>query len=95
METSRVSLRSPHLIATLVATAHVLGFLTTWYYVATSPEGQAPMIWLLWTFIDLPFSLLYEPTQESILVIHGIFGPIWWYLIAYFVGKYVLFHKTH
>ena len=42
-----------------LAVAHLLGFFVTANWVSASMDGQAPMVWALWAFIDLPWSLLY------------------------------------
>jgi hypothetical protein len=43
----------------LLAAVHLLGFLTTALWVSASTDGQAPLIWVLWAFVDLPWSLVY------------------------------------
>jgi hypothetical protein len=45
--------------AAAVAVAHLLGVVATAWYVSESTDGQAPMVWAYWAFIDLPWSLAY------------------------------------
>jgi hypothetical protein len=46
-------------MALTVALLHLLGVIATAWYVAQSTDGQAPMVWVYWAFIDLPWSLTY------------------------------------
>jgi hypothetical protein len=74
----------------MVATVHLLGVLLTQYYVSTSSDGQASLVWAYWMFIDLPWSMpLWEQVGGKLVLIHGVVGTIWWYLIALFIGKLV------
>jgi hypothetical protein len=83
-------------VATVVAILHLAGVLWTASYVSHSLEGQAPLVWVYWIVIDLPWSLL--PFQSPLLV-HGLIGTVWWCvliiifsraatnLIVYFRGR--------
>jgi hypothetical protein len=46
-------------VAAIVAGLHLAGVVATAFYVAQSSEGQAPLVWVYWAFIDLPWSLAY------------------------------------
>ncbi len=84
-----------HVIATAVAGAHLLGVLLTAWYVSVSSEGQAPLVWAYWMFIDLPWSLpLWQLMSGSFVLIHGVVGTAWWYLIVRLIGRLIAFAKT-
>jgi hypothetical protein len=54
-----------------------------WNTSSADGDAQAALVWVLWFIIDLPVSFLsYELTECSPLVIHGIFGTLWWYFVA-------------
>jgi len=67
-----------------VAGVHFSLFLATAIYIASEPDGQAPMLWGLFFFIDYPVSYLDMVIQEP-HIIFGVLGTGWWYLIARFV----------
>ena len=84
-----------HVIAAAVASAHLLGVLLTAWYVSGSSEGQAPLVWAYWMFIDLPWSLpLWQLMNGSFIFIHGVVGTAWWYLLIVLIGKLITFVKA-
>jgi len=84
-----------HAIAAAVAAAHLLGVFLTQYYVSTSSDGQASLVWAYWMFIDLPWSLpLWELMNGKFLLIHGVAGTAWWYLLILIIGRLVAFIRT-
>jgi hypothetical protein len=84
-----------HAIAAGVAAAHLLGVLLTEYYVSGSSDGQAPLVWVYWMFIDLPWSLpLWELMSGKLILIHGVIGTVWWYLLTIFIERLIAFVRT-
>jgi hypothetical protein len=76
-----------HVVAAAVAAVHLLGVLLTASYVSGSSEGQAPLVWICWLFIDLPWSLpLWQLTSGSFVLLHGVIGTAWWYILVLFIG---------
>ena len=66
------------------------------------------MLWTLWIPIDFPVSLLVTLGFEHIpmttdglrtllawwpLIVHGIFGTVWWFVVPFTVSR-LLEHKT-
>ncbi|MEJ0036715.1 MAG: hypothetical protein WDO68_11605 [Gammaproteobacteria bacterium] len=76
-----------HLFALVVAGVHLIGVLLTAWYVAQSSDGQAPLMWVYWAFIDFPFSLLYALLDNNVLLIHGAIGTAWWYALILLLSK--------
>src|SRR5665213_462282 len=58
-ERSRVKVALPQKIGIAFAGTHVVGVLLTIWYVTASTDGQAPLVWATWAFVDLPWSLAY------------------------------------
>ena len=84
-----------YVVAAGVAAAHLLGVLLTAWYVSGSSEGQAPLVWIYWMFIDLPWSLpLWQLMTGSFVLIHGVIGTAWWYLLVILIGRVIAFAKT-
>ena len=84
-----------HVIAVIVAGVHLLGASLTAWYVSGSSEAQAPLVWIYWMFIDLPWSLpLWELMNSSFFVIHGVIGTVWWYFLVVLIGKLVAFVRS-
>lgn len=83
----------------IAAIVHFVLFALMCLGVAISSDGQAPMSWFLFAFLDFPVSLLYmidwPNFQQPILarifyapyIIHGALGTAWWYLIVYCICK--------
>jgi hypothetical protein len=44
---------------TTLAAVHLVAFRATVFYIHTSSDSQAGAIWLLWGWIDIPWSVLY------------------------------------
>jgi hypothetical protein len=83
------------MVAAAVAGVHLLGVLLTALYVSKSPDGQAPLVWAYWLFIDLPWSLpLWQLMSGSFVLIHGIIGTAWWYVLVLLVGRLIAFAKS-
>lgn len=79
-----------HIVASAIALIHLTGVGITAVYVANSSDGQAPMAWVLWLFVDLPWSLLFFMWEASFLVTFGLLGTLWWYGVAFALGKLVI-----
>ena len=78
-----------------MASVHLLGVLLTALYVSRSSEGQAPLVWAYWLFIDLPWSLpLWQLMNGSFVLIHGVIGTAWWYLLVLLIGRLIAFAKA-
>jgi hypothetical protein len=71
-------------VAIAVALLHLAGVLWTASYVSHSLEGQAPLVWAYWIFIDLPWSLL---PIESPLLVHGLIGTVWWCVLVVILSR--------
>ena len=67
----------------MVAVIHIEGVGVTYWYVATSSDGQAVLVWSYWVFIDFPFSLPLWVLSDSFVFIHGIVGTIWWFTLVF------------
>jgi len=67
------------LIASIVASAHLIGVGLTALYVSSSTAGQAPLVWVYWAFVDFPISLLYPALNDNVILVHGVLGTGWWY----------------
>ena len=67
-----------------IAGVHFSLFLATAIYIASVADGQAPMLWGLFFFIDYPVGYLVMVIREPHIVF-GVLGTGWWYLIARFV----------
>jgi hypothetical protein len=80
-----------HFVAATVAVLHLLGVLLTAYFVSHSSAAQAPLAWVYWMFIDLPWSWLYwtMTTSGSLGVFHGVIGTAWWYILLILIGKLI------
>lgn len=88
--------RTLHIAASAIALIHLAGVGITAAYVANSADGQAPMVWALWLFVDLPWSLLFFMWDTSFLVTFGLLGTLWWYGVAFALGNLViLLRKRH
>ena len=84
-----------HSIALVVAGVHLLGVLLTAWCVSASTEGQAPLVWVYWMMLDLPWSLLLvQLIGSNFIVIHGIVGTMWWYFLAILVARLALLVKA-
>lgn len=69
------------------AAMHLGGFLATVLYIHTSSDSQAGAIWLLWGWIDIPWSALYfvagpqysswlgEVSSRSVALAHLLYLP--------------------
>src|SRR6202163_2352317 len=80
---SSMTSKRTHMVAAAVAGVHLLGVLLTALYVSKSPDGQAPLVWAYWLFIDLPWSLpLWQLMSGSFVLIHGVIGTAWWYVLV-------------
>jgi hypothetical protein len=85
-----MTLKRTQVTAAAVAGVHLLGVLLTALYVSRSTDGQAPLVWAYWMFIDLPWSLpLWQLMSGRFVLIHGVIGTAWWYLLVLFVGRLV------
>jgi hypothetical protein len=83
------------MVAAAVAGVHLLGVLLTALYVSKSPDGQAPLVWAYWLFIDLPWSFpLWQLMSGSFVLIHGVIGTAWWYVLVLLVGRLIAFAKS-
>ena len=72
----------------VVAVLHLLGFCLTYWYVSTNASGQAPVIFIVWAFIDLPWSLpLYELLNWNLWLIHGLIGTAWWFVLTILITR--------
>ena len=67
-----------------VAGVHFVLFLAVAISIAAMADGQAPMLWGLFFFIDYPVGYLLNVFREP-HIIFGVLGTCWWYLIARFV----------
>jgi hypothetical protein len=71
--------------------------------------GEARLLWILWIPIDFPISMLvglgfdYIPESNEIfrtvrtwwpLIVHGIFGTVWWFAAPFTVVR-VLESRKH
>jgi len=83
-----MKLKLNHLIATILAGLHLLGVLLTTFYVSNSADGQAPLVWAYWMFLDMPWSLpLWQLMDGRFFLIHGVIGTAWWYALALLVWR--------
>ncbi len=85
----------------IFSVVHVVLFLLMCLAINASDDGQAPMNWGIFAFLDFPISLLYfydwPIFKQSILAtifyppyfIHGLLGVIWWYLVGVFIVKLI------
>ena len=80
-------LRKTYLVAAIVALAHLIAVGATAWYESSSDAGQAPMVWVYWAFIDFPVSLLYASLNDSVLIVHGIIGTLWWFVLLVLLSK--------
>jgi hypothetical protein len=88
-------MKRTHVVAAAVAGVHLLGVLLTALYVSGSTAGQAPLVWVYWMFIDLPWSLpLWQLMSGSFVLIHGVIGTAWWYLLVLLIGRLIAFAKA-
>ncbi len=93
-------------IATVLAILHLLAVVAFAVYLHQSNEGQAILLWTMWTPIDFPVSLLVPWGLEVLssgsewssalrlalpYVVHGILGTIWWFCLPLMVAG--LFRK--
>jgi len=69
-----------------IAGVHFALFLATAIYISSVEDGQAPMLWGLFFFIDYPVSYLAMVIPEP-HIIFGVLGTAWWYLIARFFAQ--------
>lgn len=84
-----------HMFATAVALLHLLGVILTASYISGSSESQAPLVWVYWFFIDVPWSLLFwNIASGSLAVFHGVVGTLWWYVLAMLVWRLIAFVRT-
>ena len=92
---SDMSSKNVHAIAAAVASVHLLGVLLTAWYVSGSSEGQAPLVWVYWMFLDLPWSMpLWQLMSGSFVLIHGVIGTLWWYILVLLIGRLVTYIKA-
>ena len=90
-----MTVKRTHVVASAVAGVHLLGVLLTALYVSQSTDGQAPLVWTYWMFIDLPWSLpLWQLMSGSFVLIHGVIGTVWWYLLVLLIGRLITFAKS-
>lgn len=79
-----------HFVAAAFAAVHLSGVLLTAYYVSNSSAAQAPLVWVYWMFVDLPWSLLiWTLASGSLALLHGVIGTAWWYILVILVGKLI------
>lgn len=71
-----------YVAAWVVAGLHLVGVLGTTWYVGSSAAGQAPMVWVLWTLIDLPVSLAFDLIEAPLALLHGSLGTAWWFALV-------------
>jgi len=78
---------------------HLLFFIIFLLYVLAlnGRDGQAHMLWIVWTFIDMPISFIFFFSEEIgiksiyfLYFIHGVLGTIWWYFIPAIIFKFQL-----
>lgn len=43
----------------ILASLHLLGFILTVAYVNLSADSQSGAVWLIWSWVDFPWSLIY------------------------------------
>jgi len=81
--------------AGLIAGAvHLAAVILTELYVVSSTDGQAILVWVRFTLVDLPISFLYladvplgwlhqaAPDLFWPAWIHGVAGTAWWALVV-------------
>jgi hypothetical protein len=69
---------------------HLAGVLLTAVYVSKSADGQAPMVWVLWLFADLPWSfLLLDLLTGRWFIIFGLIGSLWWFVLVAFGSRWI------
>jgi hypothetical protein len=64
-----------------IAGVHFVLFVAAAIYIASVEDGQAPMLWGLFFFIDYPVSYLAVMVREP-HIIFGVLGTAWWYFLA-------------
>jgi hypothetical protein len=72
-------------IATIAAIVHLVCVVLTGWYVSVLAQrsGQADLLWVYWTFIDFPVSLLgYSLTDNRIFLTHALIGTLWWFFLV-------------
>jgi len=81
--------RTIQIAAVSVAGVHLIGVLLTWWYVSATSGGDAPVVWVYWTIIDLPWSIVISEYMDAYqpLFVHGVIGAAWWYLLSIGIGK--------
>lgn len=90
-----MKLERNHLIAAILAGLHLLGVLLTALYVSGSADGQAPLVWAYWMFVDMPWSLpLWQLMEGRFILIHGVIGTAWWYAVVLGVGRLFIYART-
>jgi len=73
----------------------LFGVLLTAWYVSGSSDGQAPLVWAYWMFIDLPWSLpLWQLMGGRFVLIHGVICTAWWYLLVLLIGRLIVFARA-
>lgn len=79
-------------IATIAAAVHlVCVVLTAWYVsVLEQHSGQAVLLWVYWTFIDFPVSLLgYFLTDNRFFLTHALIGTLWWFFLIAVIARII------
>jgi len=82
---------------------HIVAFILFVFYMHSSSDGQARLLWVLWLPIDFPVSLFVTygfdviPSDSEVgafvrrwlpYFVHGVFGAIWWYFIPVFISMF-------
>jgi len=89
-------------IGTLLAVTHIFMFLSFVIYLEFfTSDGQSRLLWTIWLPLDFPVSLAVPLILDLVPkdygcgqfvrtysphFVHGVVGPIWWYLLARFIG---------
>lgn len=62
----------------------------TIFAVAHSDSGEAGMVFVLWAFIDFPWSFaLIDLLDWNVWIIHGLIGTVWWFVLTVLVIRAV------
>lgn len=86
-----------YIFGVILALFHTCLLLYTFYYVNAIEAGtaQIQLVWVFWLIIDFPISIFMilhlflggYVEVFSILLIHGLIGTIWWFLLPTLVVK--------
>jgi len=90
------------MIGVTFAMLHLIAFLIFVGYLNGSNDGQAILLWTLWTPVDFPVSMTVPlgldllPSDDGIgstarralpYFVHGVLGTAWWYFLPVLVYK--------